>query len=106
MGEEKVEAEAQEKARKLQEEEEQKKINVWLKANGFKGINELVRKRLSKVAPLHGAIQQKNVEMVSLLLQHGADASKVNGKNESALTVAQKMDKRGSHAAILTVVQA
>jgi len=115
----KLEAEAQEKARKLQEEEEQKKIHAWLQANGFKEINDLVRKKFSKVAPLQVAIQQKNLEMVTLLLQHGANASKVNGKNESALTVAQKMDKKnsrlpcrntpgspGSHAAIIQAVQA
>jgi len=99
--EKKLEAEAMEKARKLQEEEEQNKINAWLQANGFKEISGLVRKRLSKVAPLQVAIQQKNVEMVMLLLQHGANVSKVNGKSESALTVAQKMDKKGSHGAII-----
>jgi len=94
-------AEEAEKARRLQEEEEQKKIHAWLQANGFKETNQLVRKMLSKVTPLQCAIQQKNVEMMMLLLRHGADASKVNGKNESALTVAEKMNKKGSHQAVV-----
>jgi hypothetical protein len=97
----KLQEEADEKARKLQEEEHQKKIHAWLQANGFKEINQLVRKRLSKVAPLQCAIQQNNVDMMMLLLRHGADASKVNGKNQSALTVAQKINKKGSHAAVV-----
>jgi hypothetical protein len=91
----------EERRKKLQEIEDQKKIRAWLQANGFKGINDLVRKRLSKVAPLQFAIQQNDVEMLGLLLQNGADASKVNGKNESALAVAQKVDKKGSHAAVV-----
>lgn len=101
----KLEEEAKEKARKLQEDEDLKKIHAWLEANGFKEINGLVRKRLSKVAPLQCAIQQKNVEMMILLLQHGADPSNVNGKNESALTFAQKMDKKGSHTAIVQALK-
>merc|ERR1712224_137316 len=92
----------EEKARKeLQQEQDQKKIRAWLQANGFKGINDLVRKKFSKVAPLQYAIQQNDADMLTLLLQNGADVSKVNGKNESALTVAQKMDKKGSHAAVV-----
>jgi len=102
----KLEEEAKDNARKMQEEVDKKKINAWLQANGFKEINQLVRKRLSKVTPLQCAIQQKNIEMMMLLLQHGADASKVNGKNESALTVARKMDKKGSHAAVVQALKA
>jgi hypothetical protein len=102
----KLAEEAKENARKLQEEADQKKIHAWLQANGFKEINQLVRKRLSKVAPLQCAIDQKNIEMMMLLLQHGADASKVNGKNESAVTVAQKMNKKGSHAAVVQALTA
>jgi hypothetical protein len=87
--------------KKLQQDEEQKKIRAWLQANGFKGVNDVVRKKFSKVAPLQCAIQQKDLEILKLLLQNGADASKVNGKNQSALTVAKNMDKKGSHAAVV-----
>merc|ERR1712072_1635084 len=101
-----LEEQRREEARrkKMQELEDQKKIRAWLQANGFKQINDLVRKKLNKYAPLHCAIQQNDVEMLKLLLQNGADASKVNGKNESALTVAQKMDKKGFHAAIVQML--
>jgi len=95
------EQQREEARKKLQEEDDQKRIRAWLQANSFKGLNDLAWKRLSKVTPLHCAIQQKDVEMLTLLLQNGADASKVNSKNQSALTVAQKMDKKGSHAAIV-----
>jgi len=89
------------RAKKKQELADQKKVRDWLQANGFKTPNDLVRKKLSKVAPLQCAIQQNDVEMLKLLLQNGADANKVNGKNESALTVAQKLDKKGSHAGVV-----
>jgi hypothetical protein len=97
---------AKEKARKeQQQEEDQKKIKAWLQKNGFKGINDLVRKKFSKVAPLQCAIQQNDTDMLMLLLQNGADASKVNGKNESALTVAQKIDKKDSHAVMIQALK-
>jgi len=101
-----LEEQRKEEARrqKMQEIEEQKKIRSWLEANGFKGVNDLVRKKFSKVAPLYCAVQQNDVAMLQLLLKNGADASKVNGKNESALTVAQKMDKKGSHAAMIQIL--
>lgn len=81
-------------------------MNAWLKQHGFKGVNDAVRKKFSKITPLAYAIQKNDVEILKLLLQNGADASKVNGKNESALAVAQKMNKKGSHdAAIIQVLE-
>jgi len=90
--------------KRLQELEDGKKVRAWLQANGFKGLNDPVRKKFSKVTPLQFVIQQNDVEMLKLLLQNGADSSKVNAKNESALTVAQKTDKKGSHAALVQVL--
>merc|ERR1711959_856941 len=87
--------------KRLSEIENGKKVHAWLQANGFKGLNDPVRKRFSKVTPLQFVIQQNDVEMLKLLLQNGADSSKVNAKNESALAVAQKTDKKGSHAAVV-----
>jgi len=91
--------------KRLQEIEDGKKVHEWLQANGFKGLNDPVRKRFSKVTPFHFAIQQNDVEMLKLLLQNGADASKINAKNESALTVAHKVNKKDSHAAAIQVLQ-
>jgi len=91
--------------KRLSEIENGKKVHAWLQANGFKGLNDPVRKRFSKVTPLHFVIQQNDVEMLKLLLQNGADASKINAKNESALTVAQKVNKKESHAAAIQVLQ-
>jgi len=101
--EQRLEEQRREEAR-LQKEQETKKVHAWLQANGFKGPNDLVRKKISKVAPLQVAVQQNAVEMIGLLIAAGADPSKVNGKNESALTVAQKANKKGSHATIIQVL--
>lgn len=98
----------QEEARKkkIKDMEDQKKVRAWLQANGFKNTNDLIRKKFSKVTPLHHAVQQNDAEMVQLLLNNGADPKKLSGKNESALKLAQKLDKNGSHAAVVQVFAA
>merc|ERR1711904_398517 len=82
----------QEEARqkKIKEMDDAKKVRAFLQSNGFKDPNDLVRKKWSKLTPLHFAVGQNDVEMVKLLLAHGADPRKVNGKKEMPLSLAQK----------------
>jgi len=87
--------------RKIKEMDDQRKVRSFLQSNSFKNVNDLVRKKFAKVTPLHAAVGQNNVEMVKLLLAAGADPSKGNGRNETPLKLAQKLDKNGTHAAII-----
>jgi len=90
--------------RKIQEMEDQKKVRFWLQTNGFKGLNDLVRKRLTKVTPLHVAVSENNPDMVRLLPAAGADSQGINGKNETPTKLAQKLNsKSGQHSAVLQV---
>merc|ERR1711904_388403 len=60
----------QEEARqkKIKDMDDQRKVRTFLQTNGFKSLNQLVRKKFAKVTPLHAAVGQNNVEMVKLLL--------------------------------------
>merc|ERR1711904_9997 len=93
----------QEEARqkKIKEVDDAKKVRAFLHSNGFKDPNDLVRKKWSKVTPLHLAVGQNNADVVKLLLAAGADPRKMNGKKETPLGLAQKLDKNGSHAAVV-----
>jgi len=93
----------QEEARqkKIKDMDDQKKVRTFLQTNGFKSLNQLVRKKFAKVTPLHVAVGQNNVEMVKLLLAAGADPRKTNGKNDTPVKLAQKLDKNGTHAAVI-----
>jgi len=93
----------QEEARqkKIKEMDDAKKVRAFLQSNGFKDPNDLVRKKWSKVTPLHLAVGQNDAEVVKLLLAAGADPRKMNGKKETPLGLAQKLDKNGSHTAII-----
>lgn len=84
-------------------QEENKKVQAWLKANGFKNVNDLARKRMSSRRPLHAAVQQNDAEIVRLLLLAGADPHLGNGKNQMPLETAWKLDKAGSHSAVIQV---
>lgn len=93
----------QERLRKQQIENE-KKVQAWLQKNGFKNVNDLVRKRLSKVRPLHVVVQQRDVEMAKLLVAAGADTRLTSGKNETAAQLAQRLNNSGSHAPVLSAL--
>lgn len=108
----------QEGARRRQEEEKaqlaekqrmvenDKKVRAWLCKNGFKDVNDLVRKRLSKVRPLHVVVNQNDFEMATLLKEAGADVRLTSGKNETPTQLAQRLNKNGSHTAIICALSA
>ena len=54
-------------------------------------IGSNVNKFYEDVSPLMGAIQNQNIEMISILIEAGASASLKNSKGETALSVARKM---------------
>jgi len=82
---------------------QKKQVQAWLQTNGFKDVNDLVRKRLTKFTPLHFAVQQNNPEMVKLLLDAGADPLGINGKKETPMKLAEKLDKNSSHESVVEV---
>jgi len=91
----------EQRRKKAEDAEKKRKLQEWLKTNGFKTVDELVRKRMSKVRPLHHAVQIKNVEMVEILLWAGADRRLTNGNKQTAFQLASKLDKAGSHKAVI-----
>jgi len=102
----KIEAEQKELEAEREEarrEEEARRVQAWLSSNGFKGLNDLVRKRFTKVTPLHFAVGQNNPEMVKLLLDAGADPLGINGKKETPMKLAEKLNKNSSHASVVQV---
>lgn len=98
---EKIRLQEEARQKKIKDMDDQRKVRAFLHSNGFKNPNDLVRKKFTKVTPLHLAVGQNNIEMVKLLVAAGADPKKMNGKSESAFKLAQKLDKNGSHAAIV-----
>lgn len=87
--------------RKSEEAENGKRVQLWLQTNGFKGVNDIVRKRLTKYRPLHFAVQKNDDDMIRRLIVAGADRRADNGKKETPLQLAQRLDKAGSHSAVI-----
>jgi ankyrin repeat protein len=98
---EKIRLQEEARQRKIKEMDDAKKVRAFLQANGFKDVNDLVRKKFNKVTPLCFAVGQNDVDMVKLLLAAGADAKKMNGKKEMPLSLARKLNKDGTHAAVI-----
>lgn len=95
-------------AQKLEEERlAREKVNSWCKTNGFVDMNS--KKKSSVVPdwvfgakfPLHEAVAKNNEEIVGLMVLLGADKGLKNSKGQTALDLAQKMNKGGSMDGIL-----
>merc|ERR1712021_226867 len=95
-----------EKARLKQEGlDAQKTVDEFLKQKRFKGIT-VVRKGICGVPTLalHSAIEDGEVELVRALLLCGADPEqKSSGK--SAMQVAERCNKKGSHDLVVTALR-
>lgn len=99
------EQQAQEDQRRRENLEKKQKIHEYLETHGFQDVKQIVRKKFSKVRPLHFAVQENDPEAVSLLLWAGADKHAVCGsKGETPIQLAQRLDTAGSHAAVLQIL--
>lgn len=108
---ERLEAEAQaaeEKARRL-------KVASFLKLNGF-GVDVKASKKVSEacglpftsktVYPIHVAAEQGDAAIVELLISANADPKIKTSGGKTALELAQKKNKAGSHDAVLRILGA
>jgi len=80
------------------------KIHEWCKENGFADMH--TKKKGGFISPskfpLHEAVAKRHEEMISLLLQFGADATVKNSKGQTPADIARKMNKGGSMDTILS----
>merc|ERR1712086_960273 len=105
MGAREAEERAAEAERQREELDAQKTVDEFLKQKRFKGIT-VVRKGICGVPtlPLHTAIEDGEVELVQALLRCGADPEqKASGK--SAMQVAERCNKKGSHDLVVTALR-
>lgn len=69
-------------------------VQSFLRSNGFKdGVNALIRKPINKTRPLHVAVRKADSWLVESLMWSGADPSLVDGKNQTPLDLAKKLNQ-------------
>uniref|UniRef100_A0A7S0AVJ9 Uncharacterized protein n=1 Tax=Pyrodinium bahamense TaxID=73915 RepID=A0A7S0AVJ9_9DINO len=107
------EVEARREALRLWQEKEmrerRKALDLFYQQNGFLGINEPRRSGCSVWAatvtyPLHWAAELADACTVEMLLKEGADVTLKNSAGKTALQVAQKRDRGGSHESVLRLL--
>jgi len=91
---------AEEQARK----EAQEKVDLFLKAKGFKTMSMPRTSCFTASYPLHVAVQENNAGLVSALLLSGADKKVKNSTGKTPLEAAEKLNKKGSHAAVMSAL--
>lgn len=96
-----AEQEEAERNRKLEEIKASHRVQTWLQSNSFAHVNDLQRKRFTKLRPLHLAVQSNDAETVALLLKASADRNLTSSKRETPMQLALRLNKAGSHKAVL-----
>mmetsp|Transcript_361 Transcript_361/g.509 ORF Transcript_361/g.509 Transcript_361/m.509 type:complete len:254 (-) Transcript_361:57-818(-) len=85
-------------------QEDELRVNTFLKANGFADIDAKRTKMFKSFYPLHVAVSQNNPDMVQLMLATGARPLPKNSGGLTPLELAQKLDKKGSHAQVIKLL--
>mmetsp|Transcript_42756 Transcript_42756/g.118050 ORF Transcript_42756/g.118050 Transcript_42756/m.118050 type:complete len:488 (+) Transcript_42756:78-1541(+) len=78
-------------------------LKIFLKANGFSGVNSKRSRLTSTVYPIHVAAAKGDADMLRLLLDAGADPAQKNSGGLTAEQVAKKL--RPHSSAVLKVFQ-
>merc|ERR1711972_706431 len=96
--------------RELQEQHERREaLRHFFDQYGFTAVNAEKRKtsmifKTTTTYPLHCAAELGDESIVGMLLTEGADVARKNSSGKTALQVAEKKDKAGSHAAVLRLL--
>lgn len=99
---------AQENARQ-QEVERKEVLDQFCARNGFSGIHDARRAGCSlwgatTTYPLHCAAEQADGRIVGMLLKEGVPLGLKNSSNMTALQVAQKKNRGGSHDGVVSLL--
>lgn len=86
----------------IMDQEAFERMNEFLVRNSFRGgVRDGKRKLLMTTYPLHQAVKQRMADMVEVLIRHGADLTQQDSAGLTPAQLAQRLDKRGSHADVL-----
>mmetsp|Transcript_8921 Transcript_8921/g.21164 ORF Transcript_8921/g.21164 Transcript_8921/m.21164 type:complete len:239 (+) Transcript_8921:72-788(+) len=100
-------AEAERRRACLEIVESERVVTRFLRQHGFLGVNSPKRSLLGRQSyPLHKAAELGNARLVRMLLREGAIPKLLDSSGRTAVAVAQRRDRNGSHAKVLAVLTA
>merc|ERR1712004_1419 len=93
------ERQEQQEAEHLAKEQERKAlVGAFLKEHGYSDVGRPKRTMTKTKYPIHTAAKIGDSRVVAALIEEGADPAQKNSAGRTALQVAEKLNKKGSHA--------
>eukprot|EP00928_Gymnodinium_smaydae_P010586 TRINITY_DN1398_c0_g1_i1.p1 TRINITY_DN1398_c0_g1~~TRINITY_DN1398_c0_g1_i1.p1 ORF type:complete len:230 (+),score=49.15 TRINITY_DN1398_c0_g1_i1:70-759(+) len=81
------------------------KLQAFLKQHGYKDAKTKRTKLFKSKYPLHSAVKLNDANVVKLLLEQGADPAATNSAGQTPATVAQNLQRDGSHEDVLAMLE-
>jgi len=96
-------AEQERQRQELERQAQERKTTVaaFFKRFGFTGVNNPKKSLMSSTYPLHKAAEIADAKLVATLLLEGANRVQKNSSGKTATQVAEKLNKKDSHAKVL-----
>lgn len=96
-------AEAERVAAEQKKTREDATVREFLEKHGFKEINEMIKipsgfMRSKKCSALHLAVELNDADVVSILVERGADITAKNSKGKIPFDIAQKLGQENPHS--------
>jgi len=99
-----TEQERQRQEFERQAQERKTAVTAFFKKFGFTGVNNPKKSLMSSSYALHKAAEIADDKLVATLLLEGASLAQKNSSGKTAAQVAEKLNKKGSHAKVLEVL--
>merc|ERR1712187_883558 len=90
--------------REAQAEQRKALVTAFLKEHGYNDVGIPKKTMLKTKYPIHTAAKMGDPITVTALLAEGADAAQTNSAGQTAVQIAQKKNKKGSHENVLRIL--
>merc|ERR1712187_1037735 len=90
--------------REAQEEHRKALVTAFLKEHGYNDVGIPKKTMLKTKYPIHTAAKMGDQTIVTALLAEGADSAQKNSAGQTAVQIAQKKNKKGSHENVLRIL--
>merc|ERR1712232_1269528 len=91
--------------RQMQEQKRKALVAAFLKKHAYNDVCIPKKTMLKTKYPIHTAAKMGDLNIVTALLEEGANPAQKNSAGQTAVQIAEQRNKKGSHAKVLRILR-